>query len=63
MFPMPATYADLRRTMSEKLLARLRETNDYWLERYQLPMPGDKVEVALSSPAGYAPPRKGKGEN
>lgn len=51
-------YADLRRTMSETLLARLRETNDYWLERYQLPMPGEKINVALPPPKGYAPPRK-----
>jgi N-sulfoglucosamine sulfohydrolase len=51
-------YADLRRTMSEKLLKRLRETNDYWLERYELPMPGEKPNVALSPPKGYAPPRK-----
>src|SRR5688572_26669502 len=31
-------HVGLRRSMSEKLLKRLRETNDYWLERYQLPM-------------------------
>jgi N-sulfoglucosamine sulfohydrolase len=51
-------YADLRRVMSQKLLARLRETDDHWLERYQLPMPGEKVNVTLLPPTGYAPPRK-----
>ena len=51
-------YADLRRSMSEKLLARLRETDDHWLERYQLPMPGEKVNVTLLPPKGYAPPGK-----
>jgi arylsulfatase A-like enzyme len=51
-------YADLRRKMSEKLLARLRATDDHWLERYQLPMPGEKVNVTLLPPRGYAPPRK-----
>jgi len=51
-------YADLRRSMSERLLARLRETDDHWLERYQLPMPGEKVNVTLLPPRGYAPPRK-----
>jgi N-sulfoglucosamine sulfohydrolase len=51
-------HAELRRAMSEKLLTRLRETNDYWLERYQLPLPGEKVNVALNPPKGYAPPRK-----
>jgi N-sulfoglucosamine sulfohydrolase len=50
-------FADLRRAMSERLLARLRETNDYWLERYQLPMPGEKPSVMLPPPPGYAPPR------
>ena len=55
-------YADMRRQMSEKLLARLRETNDHWLERYQLPMPGEAVNVALPPPKDYAPPRKGKGD-
>jgi N-sulfoglucosamine sulfohydrolase len=50
-------YADLRRTMSEKLLARLRETGDNWLERYQLPMPGEQVKIGELSPPGYAPPR------
>jgi N-sulfoglucosamine sulfohydrolase len=56
-------YADIRRTMSEKLLNRLRETNDYWLERYRLPMPGEAVNVALSPPAGYAPERKTSGRD
>jgi N-sulfoglucosamine sulfohydrolase len=51
-------YAELRRAMSKKLLTRLRETDDHWLERYQLPMPGEKVNVTLLPPAGYAPPRK-----
>ncbi|MGC3967902.1 MAG: sulfatase [Pirellulales bacterium] len=51
-------FAELRRTMSERLLARLRETDDYWLERYRLPMPGEKVDVLLPPPAGYAPSRK-----
>jgi N-sulfoglucosamine sulfohydrolase len=51
-------YADLRRTMSEELLRRLRETDDHWLERYQLPMPGETVNVTLPPPKGYAPPRK-----
>jgi arylsulfatase A-like enzyme len=56
-------YSGLRRSLSERLLQRLRETNDYWLERYQLPMPGETVNVALPPPQGYAPPRKGKAEN
>jgi N-sulfoglucosamine sulfohydrolase len=51
-------HADIRRAMSEKLLTRLRETNDYWLERYQLPLPGEAVNVSLPPPEGYAPPRK-----
>jgi hypothetical protein len=51
-------YADLRRTMSEKLLKRLREMNDYWLERYELPIPGETANVLLPPPKGYAPPRK-----
>jgi N-sulfoglucosamine sulfohydrolase len=55
-------YAGLRGTMSEKLLKRLRETDDHWLERYQLPMPGENVNVALPVPEGYAPPRKRGGE-
>jgi hypothetical protein len=49
--------------MSETLLARLRETDDYWLERYQLPMPGETVNVTLPPPAKYAPARKGKADN
>lgn len=56
-------YAELRRTMSEKLLRRLRETSDYWLERYELPMPGEKVNVALPPPKGYAPARKKERQN
>jgi N-sulfoglucosamine sulfohydrolase len=55
-------FAELRRTMSEKLLARLRATNDYWLERYELPMPGETPNVALTPPKGYAPPRKKGGD-
>jgi arylsulfatase A-like enzyme len=58
-----ANYTDIRRAMSEQLLKRLRETNDHWLERYQLPMPGEKVNVTLLPPQGYAPPRKGNREN
>jgi N-sulfoglucosamine sulfohydrolase len=50
-------HADLRRAMSEKLLARLRETGDFWLERYQLPLPGEKVNVTGMSPPGYGPRR------
>ena len=53
-------HADTRRRLSEELLKRLRETNDYWLERYQLPMPGETAKIGVMSPAGYAPPRKGK---
>jgi N-sulfoglucosamine sulfohydrolase len=55
-------FAEIRRAMSEKLLVRLRETNDHWLERYQLPMPGEKVSFMLPPPPGYAPPRMGKGD-
>ncbi|MEW6306253.1 MAG: sulfatase [Verrucomicrobiota bacterium] len=51
-------HADLRRAMSEKLLARLRQTDDLWLERYQLPMPGETVKVGVAPPDGYAPPRR-----
>jgi N-sulfoglucosamine sulfohydrolase len=50
-------HSERRRAMSEKLLARLRETEDNWLERYQLPMPGEKVKLGVMSPEGYAPPR------
>jgi len=53
-------YADLRRAMSERLLARLRETDDHWLERYELPMPGATVKAGTIPPPGYAPPRKKK---
>lgn len=55
-------FAELRRTMSERLLARLRETGDNWLERYQLPMPGEEVKIGVMSPPGYAPPRRGKAD-
>jgi N-sulfoglucosamine sulfohydrolase len=51
-------FADLRRTMSEKLYRHLYDTNDYWLERYQLPMPGETINIALPPPPGYAPKRK-----
>ncbi|HEY6167602.1 MAG TPA: sulfatase [Verrucomicrobiae bacterium] len=55
-------FAALRRQMSEKLLARLRETGDQWLERYELPMPGVAIKPGTLPPPGYAPPRaKGKG--
>jgi N-sulfoglucosamine sulfohydrolase len=55
-------FAALRREMSERLLARLRETGDQWLERYELPMPGASVKAGTIPPRGYAPPRpKGKG--
>lgn len=56
-------FAELRKAMSEKLLERLRETDDHWLERYQLPMPGEKVNVVLTPPKGYAPPRRKEVEN
>ncbi|HWA98202.1 MAG TPA: hypothetical protein VG713_06900, partial [Pirellulales bacterium] len=55
-------YADLRLRMSEALLKRLRETDDHWLERYQLPLPGEKVQRMLPPPPGYAPPRKKGGD-
>jgi N-sulfoglucosamine sulfohydrolase len=51
-------HADLRRALSEKLLQRLRETDDYWLERFQLPMPGESAQVGQPPPSGYASPRK-----
>ncbi len=51
-------FAGIRRTMSEKLLTRLRETGDMWLERYELPMPGEKVKIGVAPPPGYAPKRK-----
>jgi len=50
--------AAIRRQMSERLLARLRETGDQWLERYQLPMPGDQIKAGVLPPPGYAPPRR-----
>jgi N-sulfoglucosamine sulfohydrolase len=50
-------FTVLRRQMSEKLLGRLRETGDNWLERYQLPMPGEKIKAGVLPPTGYAPPR------
>ncbi len=56
------SHAELRLALSNKLLARLRETGDNWLERYQLPMPGEKVKIGEMSPPGYSPPRRGKGE-
>lgn len=55
-------HSELRRALSEKLLSRLRETGDNWLERYELPMPGEAVKAGVAPPDGYAPPRpKGKG--
>jgi N-sulfoglucosamine sulfohydrolase len=51
------TFASLRRELSEKLLARLRATRDNWLERYQLPMPGEQEQISVMSPPGYSPPR------
>jgi hypothetical protein len=45
--------------MSERLLARLRETGDLWLERYELPMPGQTIKAGTLPPDGYAPKRKG----
>jgi N-sulfoglucosamine sulfohydrolase len=53
-------HAGLQRDLSGKLLARLRETGDNWLERYQLPLPGEKVKIGVMSPEGYAPPRWGR---
>jgi N-sulfoglucosamine sulfohydrolase len=53
-------HAELRRDLSNKLLARLRETGDNWLERYQLPMPGEQMKIAVMSPPGYSPARRGK---
>src|SRR5262245_56873548 len=50
-------HAELRTVMSERLLARLRETGDSWLERYQLPLPGEEVKVGTAPPDGYAPTR------
>jgi N-sulfoglucosamine sulfohydrolase len=50
-------HAELRRAMSERLLTRLRETGDHWLERYELPMPGEKPKFGVAPPDGYAPPR------
>jgi N-sulfoglucosamine sulfohydrolase len=56
-------FAALRRTMSERLLTRLRETGDNWLERFQLPLPGETMKIGVMSPPGYGPPRRGKGED
>jgi N-sulfoglucosamine sulfohydrolase len=50
-------YATLRREMSERLLTRLRETGDNWLERYMLPMPGETVKPNVAPPPGYSPNR------
>lgn len=54
-------YESVRRALSERLLARLRETHDYWLERYQLPMPGEEVKIGVLSPPGYSPARRPMG--
>jgi N-sulfoglucosamine sulfohydrolase len=51
------TFAQLRRDLSEKLLERLRGTRDNWLERYQLPMPGEEERISVMSPPGYSPAR------
>jgi N-sulfoglucosamine sulfohydrolase len=51
-------FAPLRREMSEKLLMRLRETGDQWLERYELPMPGASIKSGTLPPPGYAPQRR-----
>jgi N-sulfoglucosamine sulfohydrolase len=51
-------FATLRREMSERLLTRLRETGDRWLERYKLPMPGETIKPGTLPPAGYAPERR-----
>ncbi|MDO8540290.1 MAG: sulfatase [Opitutaceae bacterium] len=51
-------FAETRRALSEKLLVRLRETGDNWLERYQLPMPGEQAKIGVMSPPGYAPDRR-----
>ncbi|MBL9094983.1 MAG: sulfatase [Planctomycetaceae bacterium] len=56
-------HADLRREMSERLLKHLRKTDDHWLERYRMPLPGEKVEVMLPPPPGYAPERKRGGKD
>ena len=50
-------HAELRRKLSERLLARLRQTGDNWLERFQLPMPGEAEIIGIMSPKGYAPTR------
>jgi len=50
-------FAALRRELSEKLLTRLRATRDNWLERYQLPLPGEEEKIGVMSPPGYSPPR------
>jgi N-sulfoglucosamine sulfohydrolase len=58
--------AGVRREMSERLLTRLRETGDHWLERYELPMPGEAPKAGTAPPDNYAPPRaknKAAGEN
>jgi hypothetical protein len=35
----------------------LRATRDNWLERYQLPLPGEEEKVGVMSPPGYSPSR------
>ena len=50
-------HAELRRELSAKLLARLRATRDNWLERHQLPLPGEPEPISVMSPPGYSPPR------
>lgn len=51
-------HAARRREMSERLLTRLRETGDSWLERYELPLPGETVKANTAPPPGYASQRK-----
>jgi N-sulfoglucosamine sulfohydrolase len=55
-------FATLRREMSERLLARLRDAGDQWLERYELPMPGETIKPGTLPPPGYAPKRKKTGD-
>ena len=44
--------------------AMKKENGDHWLDRYQLPLPGEPVHVTGMSPPGYGPPRpKGAGSS
>lgn len=49
-------FADRRREMSQRLLTRLRATNDLWLQRYELPMPGETVKAGSAPPEDYRHP-------